>query len=336
MYFFIDESGDFALSQDDDEHKAAVVTCVTMANCTYRSIKTKYEDYINGLSKFEFQNGEPKGRLLTRESQIAFCEMINGESGLLVTPVTIDLSTNGINWFTASDLKQSLESQLPTFQHQSMKDAIQLLARQAGNVSDVSLRRIISISYCLLEAIQHAIYIDTNDLEESWQNPQFIIDKVQRAPDSRENVVFENMVMAWLAGWSEEHPLTGVTEIHTDTHPFNRLYGNDKKTFDIGKLFRGRFYWQESHAECGLQIADIASTIVFKAVNDLQNVNCSVGVFKILMRSSLFGPARAAGLFSMTNVGSQLSAKYRPLSLAMETVKKGYKLSKYGDIFIPD
>ena len=69
-----------------------------------------------------------------------------------------------------------------------------------------------------------------------------------------------------------------------------------------------------------MQIADIASNIVFKAAYNLESDKESVMLFSLLMRSSYYGLKRGPGLFSPVIDDDSLkniSKKYKILSEVM-------------------
>lgn len=338
MYFFFDESGDFQLPPSADVHKAAVVTSVAISGKRYPSLHRDFAGFVRTLGASELKNGEPKGRLLTRRSLIRFCQLLSAERGVSVTPVTLDLShiVGTSAAAMASHMKASIETRLPSFLYDSMREEMRLLSKQTGNLSDVAMRRLYSWANCFREAIQHAQFLTGDGHEASWNEPRFVIDAVQVQQDSRERLVFEKMVLAWLAGWSATWPLIQISEFHTETHPFNQLYGLPNG-FDIGKLIRGNIEWKESAEEWALQVADIAASIVYRAVHDLNNHNDTVGIFRQLMRSSIYGPARGPGLFSPLQEEKHLPApKYALLSTVMRTPRPGYSLTRDGSLFLPD
>ena len=140
------------------------------------------------------------------------------------------------------------------------------------------------------------------------------MDRVQVRASNREEKVLSIMILAWLEGWSHKKPLVTIKEIHTPNHLFVRKYCVEQGA-DIGRIIRGNMYWVKSADSTGIRIADIAASIIYRALQDLNDSRQSLTIFRNLMKSSSFyGPARASGIFSPVNALNDMSIqKYKPL-----------------------
>ena len=129
------------------------------------------------------------------------------------------------------------------------------------------------------------------------------------------------MVRGWLAGWSKSQPFPLVKEIHTQSHPFVRLY-NTREGIDITKLMRNNPHWVDSKENWGVQLADIAAHIVSRATYASSDDDSSLSLYRALMRSSPYGPRRGPGLFTpIKEMPLGTADKYVLLSRAMEKNK---------------
>ena len=92
MYFYFDESGDFAIPGSPTTHKAAVVMGVAVSDLIHNELRQQFHRFVAGLEASECLKGEPKGSRLSYAHRRAFCEMLAGYDGILLTPVTLDLA----------------------------------------------------------------------------------------------------------------------------------------------------------------------------------------------------------------------------------------------------
>lgn len=320
MKFFFDESGDFRIPKNKNEYKVGVVMGITISEIAEERLYKKFREFVSELSYNEFERGEPKGYLLTNENKIKFCELLFKSEGIQLTPVTLDLAPlSGSGYINLNDhMAESLRLQARRMKYKTMRDELLLLSRQVGNLSTVQALRIYSLSNCFREALHHAIiFLSEGKYEECWNNLKYVIDRYQVCENSREERIFSKLILAWLSGWSKEHPFLRIEEIHTQDHIIMKKY-HLGYAFDIGALLIDKIYWKESSDFIGLQIADIASNIVYRASTELNDKNDSISIFASLMRSSHYGYKRGPGLFTPISLVPVSRAKFLPLIQAME------------------
>lgn len=318
MNFYFDESGDFRVPRGG--HKVAVVMGLAVSGVVEAELFTKFDDFVAGLNPTERENGEPKGTLLSHGHRREFCELLANSGGVSLTPVTLDLSTLDAAYERGAPSRMSelIAQRAGEMLYPTARDQLLLVSRQLSNLSPSQALRIYSLAYCFREAIHHAfLFLASGRHEPSWESVRFEVDRVQVRAGNREEKVFSLMVLAWLMGWSRRFPFALVREIHRTDHPIVKHY-DTPEGIDLGKLIRGNVYWNDSSKSRGLQIADIASNIVFQAAQDLDDRRGSVELYGMLMRASYYGPARGPGLFSpRSDTPQQTGYKYRMLAKAM-------------------
>jgi hypothetical protein len=320
MYFYFDESGDFAIPGNPTTHKAAIVMGVAVSDLIHNELCQQFHRFVASLDASECLNGEPKGSRLSYAHRRAFCEMLTGYDGIFLTPVTLDLSSlsrSGEKQMTEG-MYQALCASAEAMLYPEGRESMLLIARQYRNLSINQALRIYSLANCIREALEHAIlFLGNRGHEKAWEDVRFEIDRVQVRPNSREEKVFSLMVLAWLAGWSRSKPFTLVREIHTPDHPFVRKY-DLPDGIDVGKLVRDRVYWVDSSESWGVQMADIGATIVYQAAHATDDRDGLISLYGSLMRKSPYGPRRGPGLFTpLSEVSEITGAKYMLLSEAM-------------------
>jgi len=320
MKFFFDESGDFRIPENEKEHKVGVVLGVVISELVEEELYEKFDNFVSGLDTSEFENGEPKGSLLTNKSKVKFCKLLNNFEGILLTPVTLDLSSLFYVGYTNfnKEMAEMLAFNAQRMKYETMKEELLLLSRQAGNLSPEQATRIYSIANCFRKALKHAIiFLSEGDYEICWEELEYIVDQYQVSKNSREEQLFSKIILAWLAGWSRKHPFIQIKEIHTEDHIIMKKY-HFGYAFNLGALLQDKIYWKDSSNVKGLQIADIAANIVYRASTELNDKNDSVSIFSSLMRSSRYGYSQGPGLFTPISLVDFNNEKFLPLIHAMK------------------
>ncbi len=324
MQFFFDESGDFSIPMAG-EHRCAVVCGLVVPETVQTSLFAEFEAFASALLREETNQGEPKGTLLRDDSRIGFCRLLNNYCGqVLVTPTTLDLSISSAK--TAGNMCEHMKARLfeeaKRCVHTTMRNQMAELAKQWGNLSINDGLRLISLTSCFWEAIEHSVvFLSEKPYYACWESLHFVVDTVRTAQLSRDERVFRIMVLMWLTAWTKRRPLTTIAEIHTPDHPFEKNYCIDDGKFDLGKMLRGNIYFRRSDDSLGLQMADICSNIVYQAVHDLGNHNGRLPIFRLLMKNCPYGPARGGpGLIHIHESERRIAAeKYRLLKQVMNS-----------------
>ncbi len=324
MYIFIDESGDFKVPNHSSTHSIAVVMGVSVSDIAMKELENRYNLWKATLSSTECKNGEPKGSMITGIHKKEFCKILMSIKGVLVTPVTLDLSSlSGQKEVRLNELMHDLFIDTSRKMHyETGRSQMNLYAKHFKNLSSNQSLKVYAIVNCVREALDHAIIFSSSGRhKKSWNHVKVEIDRINKRSNNREEKVFSLMVLSWLAGWSVSKPFILIREIHTKDHPFIKNFDTENGV-DIGKMLRGNIYWSNSSESWGLQIADIASNIVYQAGIDLTDKRGALSLFSLLMRASPYGPRRGPGLFTpCRDLPKNVATKYKPLYLAMDYKK---------------
>ena len=320
MFTFLDEAGDFTVPPVAGDHRVAVAAAVTVTDKGWEMLEDRFRTFCQELDPSELKDGEPKWHLLTSEHRHALTSLLDRGGGVSLTPVTLDLGQlvgRGGEW--RDPMLDRLKQQPDLMLYDTAKEQMQLLYRQAKNLSAVQHLRLYAWAYCLHQALYHAIaFLGHGADARSWERVRIEIDAVQRAKRSREQQVFQIMLLAWLAGWARSRPFLTIQGIHTSDHPFVQLYDTGDG-IDLGKLVRSNLAWSTSHDSAGLQVADLVAGAVYAAAMAPRD-RVAVKEYGALMRNgSYYGPVRGPGLFSpFSEDEGTIASKYEPLSAAME------------------
>jgi hypothetical protein len=181
------------------------------------------------------------------------------------------------------------------------------------NLSVEQVLRIETWSRCLYEAIYHAIlFLSHGRYANAWESVRIEIDPVHPRRGNRKERVINIMLFAWMMAWAVRQPFTTIDGVHTPDLPVVRNFMCDDGVV-LSELIRPNLHWPSSSESEGLQLADIAATIVHRAVMSPLD-DTAVHLFGRLMRSSPFGHARGPGLISPLPEGGDADGSvYEPL-----------------------
>jgi hypothetical protein len=312
MRFYFDESGDFSPPSNGTEHKSSVVVGVDIPELIETKVFDSYDRFVAGLDAAEFDRSEPKGRRLTEESRKRFCEAIVEQREVIITPALLDLTTlaNGRAEAGIESLVKKLNTIAPQCTYETLANEVQLLARQITNLSVEQNLRILATARSLFHTLKHCILFHAgNEYDACWENIEVNIDPVQMQAGGRERIVFERMMLGWIAAWTRSDKIMMVNEIHTKDHPFVQKYSMPTGKIDLGALLRDRVKWTPSASSRGIQIADMCATINAQATrrivmpSDLHN-------YGTLMRRNVLAPELAPGLFTVGDEDFDLGGRY--------------------------
>jgi hypothetical protein len=323
MNFYMDESGDFRVPDDKGTHAIGIVVGVVVPDETEQDVFRRFDEFLQHLPPSAFQNGEPKGRLLDERNRRLFSDLVQKLDSILVCPIMLDLTAlAGNDSHVRSAVVEALRGWATRCKHQTMREQVELLARQFDNVSTAQALRLVTWARCIMRCVQDSlIWHSSPNYHGSWARLRFVIDAVQRQPGSREEQVFETMLPAWVTGWSVNTPLVLVQEIHTPDHPFISRY-DTPAGIDFGKMIRGNMHFSASTFSRGLQLADMAAAIVSEATRGLASA-VDLENYGLMMTRSIGRPLEATGLFSIVEPAIEdWKRRFYGLPEAIDAVKK--------------
>jgi hypothetical protein len=314
--FFFDESGDFTVPGDGTRHKAGVVVGVAVADHVRDELERQFRRFTATLEQNEFIKGEPKGSKLCLAHQNAFGNFLKRlRHGVIVTPATLDLSVlaDTVYCSPGAGMAEAVRNWIPRMKHDAPKQRLHELAQQMSNLSATQSLRLLALAYCFRQLLEFSItFMSHGEFAASWEDLQFVVDRVHPKPNGREEQVFSITVMSWLAAWSEYRPIGLIEEIHTECHPIVRKY-TVPEGLELGSMLRGRIFWENSATSWGLQIADIAASIIGRAIRNPGD-RAAQQAFIRIMRASHGTPNVALNVFTPNpTAGQSYLEKYQPL-----------------------
>ena len=321
MNFYYDESGGFVVPASADEPAAGIVAGVSIPESVEARVFDRFERFVAGLPASASQKGEPKGRLMDDGALNAFCDFVFDEEHVSVTPVVLDLASLATPHETPKELVVAkLELLALQCKHEAMRDNVRLLARQFANLSLPQALRLTALARAVMYSLSSAIVLRARaEYHADWERIRFTIDSVQCRPASREEEVFKWMVLAWVKAWSLGSPLTLLEELHTPEHPFVKRYDR-AGGIDLGAIFKGNLYWQSSARCLGLQMADMAATVVDRATRGIVTPAALTRYGRMLYGAGE-SPFMAPGIFSLVELPEAIARRYSGLADSVAAVR---------------
>ncbi|HEX7679261.1 MAG TPA: DUF3800 domain-containing protein [Thermoanaerobaculia bacterium] len=323
MLFYFDESGDFAVPRDRNDHRAGVVVGLAIPDHIAPLLERKFRDFASTLEQDERVNGEPKGSPLCYRHRKAFAELMRRFEGrIALMPATLLLSDLVADHAApAGKMANALREIAPGMAAASLTERLQLAASQVGNLSDSQTLRLYTLANALREVLAASIqFLVFGEDDASWEHVSFEIDSPTRQPNSREHQIFETIVGGWLYAWSEKFPLQ-LSPLHTPQLTVIRKYA-DHQGFNLNKLLAGNIKWRNSADSWGIQIADMAAATIGKALAHSDDQR-EVRIYEKLMRVSFHPYSRGPGLIVLNVDNPMIEERYGPLAAAVRTYQEG-------------
>jgi len=326
MKFFFDESGTFSVPHDRQQHAVGIVVGVIVPETHEGELWDRFRKFVASLPASAVKNNEPKGHLLDEEARRAFAIMVSEMEGILICPTILDLTSMAGR---AAKIRDKVVDKLATTatqcEHKSMRGEVSLLGRQFGNLSPEVGFRLGAWAQCIKRCIDDSVFFHSGpEFHDCWTNTNmtFEIDAVQPNTGSREEQVFTRMLPMWVTARCRKEPIVLIEEIHTENHPFVRQWDTESG-IDLGKMFRGNVRFCLSHESTGLQIADIAASVVRKAVVGIVSAY-DLKSFGIIMSNSPRSATNAPGIVSFTEVNqADITRRFHGLVEAVSIGREG-------------
>lgn len=323
MKFYFDESGDFRLD-DQAVVPVGIVVGITIPESAEPEVLTRFDDFIATLAPSAFKKGEPKGHLLTLQDRTRFAEMIAANHRIVVTPTILDIaSINRANLDVRRMMVRRIRELAEQCVYDTMRDEADLLARQFKNLSENQSLRLCSVAYCIKRAFEQTIFLMSGkEFFHCWNEMRFEIDPVNIQQDNREQMVFKWAMLGWLQGWSQQSPTMLIKEIHTSDHPLIQHYSTADDKFDLNKIYKDNLHYPRSSASKGLQIADMACSIVRHVVQGIVSLENLMN-YGLLLKNNLWAPKYAHGLFCLSDPDDVDYSRYQGLTEAVAKARGG-------------
>ena len=250
--------------------------------------------------------------------------MIADNKQIVVTPAMLDIaSINQAKKNVRGDMVRRIRELAEQCIYDTMRNETHLLANQFKNLSDNQSLRLGSVAYCMKRAFEQTIILlSGEEYFDCWEQMRFEIDPVQVRRGCREELVFKWTMLGWLQGWSQESPIMTITEIHTADHPLMKNYSTPNDKFDLSKIYGDNLHYPRSSESKGLQIADMAASIMHHAVRRIVTFDNLMN-YGLLLKNNLWAAKYAHGLFCLSDPSDVDYNRYQGLTEAVAKIKGG-------------
>jgi hypothetical protein len=167
------------------------------------------------------------------------------------------------------------------------------LAKRFGRLGPPVLARLVSYGIAVLKAIEAiASRYHCDQFHSDYDPITITFDRTGR-PRNREELVLEGSLFGWIANWSRTIPLRihpNLDQAHR--HPLLAKYGkhtsDERWTFDMNKILKGKILFEDSKRQWLLQLADFAANTWSQTIADYEGSNGFQGLFPDLSERVLF------------------------------------------------
>jgi hypothetical protein len=312
MEIYFDESGTFRPLRSNAD-QVAVVMGLLIPELGSDSLREDFEAFLRRLPPRAFVGKEVKGHRLSAEQFKLLATILNVYPGIKIAPVTVNVgfmrSASLEAW--PQKLRALLEQEGAKCLYDKMRSEVSELARRSGNLSPDQLIRIFAYAIAVKRALEAIpIFFHCQRYHSEYSPLRFVFDRAGTS-DSREELVFKEIVFMWLVPMSERKPSVTIGQIHTDSHPFMRLYGakiNGHQGFDLSKMLRGNLHFDNSRSSWQLQLADCLAAAWSNALRDHDNTRGHLPIFRLLNRNSVLPNDQPVGIVSMSETFAEIPA----------------------------
>lgn len=313
MQIYFDESGDFNTASTAG-HKFAFVVGIILPDRALPRLKGDFDWFVGQLQANEFEQGEPKGSLLSLAHRRVLLEILKAHSDVMLIPVSVNLGFNDPSFYENAPARISalIESNLQTESDYMTVAERAELAKRFGRLSPPVLARLVAYGIAVLKAIEAiASRYHCDQFHSDYDPITITFDRTGR-PQNREELVLEDSLFGWIANWSRTVPLRIHPSLdQSHQHPLLTKYGrrtpDDRWTLDLNKMLKGKIFFEDSKSQWLLQLADFAANTWAQTIGDYEGRNDFQGLFPDLYQKSALPDATPLGVVAptdKTNVGS--------------------------------
>jgi hypothetical protein len=304
VQIFFDESGDFNTAITAD-YKFAFVVGIMLPDRALPRLKVDFDWFVGELQANEFDQGEPKGSLLSLAHRKMLMEILKAHRDVMLIPVSVNLGYDDTALFETAPgrIRSLIESNLRTESDYMTEAERTTLASQFGNLSAPVLARLVSYGIAVLKSIEAiASRYHCDQFHFDYDPITITFDRTGR-PGNREELVLEGSLFGWITNWSRTVPIRMHPSLD-ESHPLLAKYGKRASdgpwTFDINKMLKGKIFFQDSKAQWLLQLADFVANTWSQTIADYEGKTGFCELFPDLYRKSALPDATPIGVVAPT------------------------------------
>jgi hypothetical protein len=150
---FLDETGEFRPCPAGSCELSAVFG-VIIPEVDSHPLEKNFSTFLAKLPRRVFIAGEPKGRLLSMDQHEALAKLLNAHRGIMTVPVTFNRQIESPQFDSwPQKLRELLESEAELCIHETMRQHVENLARQCGNLNSSQISRLMAYKIAVERAL---------------------------------------------------------------------------------------------------------------------------------------------------------------------------------------
>jgi hypothetical protein len=311
MEVYFDESGDFnpgAIGSD----KFSVVMGLVIPESSAANLKSDFDWLESRLDLAERDSGEAKGTLLSLEHRKVLVEILKAHRDVMLVPVAVNLGYTDPAFLTSApeNVRKLIEKNLGQDSPYMTTVQRQELGRRFSNLSAPVFARILAYAIAILRTVEAmTLYYYCDKFHCLYDPVKITFDRVVK-PDSREELVFKDALLGWLANWTSDMPLKRAPVVEMG-HPLAMLYGQEKDgklVIDLRKMLLGKIDFANSKNVWQVRLADFVANTWLRIILDHDGRKGHRALFRDLNRKTVLQGSQLLGLVGLTDDTAPVSA----------------------------
>lgn len=304
MEAYFDESGDFR-PRDIGSDKFSVVMGLLIPETATAKLKSDFDWFESILAPAERAQGEAKGVLLSLEHRKVLLEILKMHRDVMLVPVTVNLGFTDPKFLHSAPenisklIEKNLGEDSPYMTTAQRKE----LARRFSNLSAPVLARLLAYAIAILRTVEAmTLYYYCEKFHGLYDPIKITLDRVVRR-DSREELVFKDALLGWLANWTFDLPLKKAPVVDMG-HPLGALYGKEKDgrlVLDLRKMLLGKIDFADSKNFWQIRLSDFVANTWSQVILDHKGKTGYQTLFRDLNKKTVLQGSQLSGLVGLTD-----------------------------------
>lgn len=270
MKYFFDESGSFALKNPGTH----IMVGIVYPDVFEKRLRIFYDRFVSSLISEEFENSEPKGRLLLSESREKLFSFLHDHSWLRISVSLTDSQFNSeyqINQYRTEQLhmyqKQLLD---PIFRSQPkafkiLQDKLINDFKIKGGLSNVQIVKGLLLMHTLVSLLKGSLEYYTQEVyDDDWEHFFICFDRQDKNIITRMEDWIDRNFQNVITVYTSKKPIEFNDGWFLRNHPILKKFrdANDY-SLNLNQIFKDKFLFEFSDKCFQLQIVDWISNSLF-------------------------------------------------------------------------
>jgi len=295
MHIFVDEAGVFSVV----DHRKWSISCVGALVIPEADIVNIFKDFEELKYEWDFGTKEIKGRKLN-EDEVASIVQLLSKYDVIFEVTAIDMASQTHNKITKHKLMQAdkLTENLTVKHHSNLVKEVEQLQARLSVLSNPLYVQLVCTNELLYNILTKSTLYYSQRMPKELAAFSWFIDAKNEEITSYEKL-WITILLPILQSMSFCEPCIQLIDAdyshfmqfckQMDTPPeYLRDAVGDRKPFrfiDLKKIFKGQMYFEQSDKNLGLQLSDILTTSIRRAMNGNLQIRGWGEIFKLMVQS---------------------------------------------------